>query len=453
MNRKTSRITPKSHMSLLAGSVPPACARSLRRYGSSILSGMALLISLSGCQLVDMARFSYANANATHQWANDQHTTTIPFTLIDNHIILPVRVNGSEPLNFVLDSGAAANVIMDSSGSRALQLEMGGELSVSGVGTGPDPTAYLVSDTNLSLGEVSMEGLSVIYLPLDTVPFFDDLDHVYFDGVIGAPFFSRFIVDIDYEHLLITFTDLSGAAERLASLGDDWREVPLQIESGVPYITAQVNPEPGKSIAVKLLVDTGFRGAVSLTPATHEGLSEPVEYFQAIDQGLSGDVVSRVAMSESLTLAGFQLHKLPVRYAIAGGESDDDSNGILGNDVLQHFNVVFDYSKERLLLAPNRNFKVSIEADRSGLLIRPHTAGGIVKRIAPGSTGQASSLQVGDIITAFDDQPVTYQSVTDLKRRLASERSSVRLCWISDQEQRCEDMALASRMRSHDPAD
>jgi hypothetical protein len=410
---------------------------------------MALLLCLSGCQLVEMARFSYANSKSTHEWANDQLTTSIPFTLVDDHIILPVRVNGSEPLNFVLDSGAGAMAIIDSRASRALQLELGAEVPVSGAGTGADPIAHIVSDTDFSAGELSLQGLSVIYLPLDAIPFFDDLDDVYFDGVIGAPFFSRFIVDIDYDRQLVTFTEPSAAAERLANLGDSWQEAPLQIESGVPYMTARVDPGQGEPVEVKLLVDTGFRGALSLTPATHDGLSEPLEYFQSVDQGLSGDMVSRVAMSESLNLSGYQVHGLPVRYAMAGGESESDSNGIVGNAVLQKFNLAFDYPNKRLHLTPNQKFDAPLQVDRSGLQIRPHVAGGIVKRIAPGSTGQASSLQPGDIITSFDNRPVSYQSIADLKRALGSGRDSVHLCWRTGDEHHCEDLALASRFVNH----
>lgn len=423
----------------------------IRRCWLRLFPAMALLASVSACQLVDMARFTYDNAKSTHQWANDQHTTTVPFTLIDNHIILPVGVNGSDPLNFVLDSGAAATVIIDSRGSRALELEMGGQLPVSGVGTGPDPVAYIVRDTALSVGEVSLEGHSVVYLPLDSIPFFDELDDVYFDGVIGAPFFSRFVVEIDYDRRLISFSEPPVGAGRPESFGDDWVEVPLDVEAGLPYMTAQVETGEGLPIVVKLLVDTGARGAVSLTPETHDGLSVPLDYFQTVSEGLSGDVVGRVAMSETLTVAGYRLHRLPVTYDIAGGEQDNDSNGILGNEVLLRFNLVFDSPNERLFLAPNKNFSTPIRADRSGLQIRPHAAGGIVRRIATGSAAQASSLQVGDIITDFDNTPVTYQSVSELKRVLASERDSVHLCWQSDAIQHCEDLLLVSRFSVQSP--
>ncbi len=449
MNSKTPPVDTFPSTPLLKTGVLATPTRKQRWGRAWLFPGMALQLLLSGCQLVEMARFSYANAKATHQWANDLRNTTVPFTLVDDHIIVPVRVNGSEPLNFVLDSGAGATVIIESRDSRALKLEMQGELPVSGVGTGPDQTAYIVPDTMLSVGDMSLQHLSVIYLPLEAIPFFDDLDHVYFDGVIGAQFFARFTVYIDYDRQEVTFSEPSAAAEHLAKLGTSWREVPLQIESGLPYMTAQVGPQPGKSAEVKLLVDTGFRGAVSLTPATHQDLSEPLEYFESVDQGLSGDVISRVAMADSLTLSGYRLHDLPIRYAMAGGESDNGSNGILGNAVLQQFNVVFDYANKRLFLTTNRQFETAVSADRSGLQIRPHVAGGIVKRIAPGSAGQASALQVGDIITTFDDRPVSYQTISDLKRTLGSGRASVRLCWLSGEEQRCEDLALASRFSEH----
>jgi predicted aspartyl protease len=409
-----------------------------------LLMGAPLLVFFSACQFVDMARFSYANSKATLHWENDQRTTTIPFTLIDNHIVMPVRVNGSEPLNFVLDSGAGASVIIDSRGSRRLQLEMGGEISVSGVGDGPNPVARIVPDTAFSLGDVSLGGQSVIFLPLESIPFFDDLDDVYFDGVIGAPFFTRFVIEIDHNLQQVSFTDPSVAKERFS---DEWQEVGLEIESGVPYMTAQVDVGRGLPVDVKLLVDTGFRGALSLTPSTDEKLEKPIEYFQAIGEGLSGDVVSQVAMSESLTLAGYRLSQLPVSYAISGGESEDGSNGIVGNEVLQQFNLVFDYARERLLFTPSQNFPTSIGADRSGLQVRPHAAGGIVKRIAPGSTGELSPLQVGDIITTFDDVPVSYASVAELKRTLATDRESVHLCWQSGVRQHCDDLLLASRFR------
>jgi hypothetical protein len=219
-----------------------------------------VIFMVGGCQLADVARFTYANATATHQWAGESQTTTLPFELVDDHIILPVRVNGSEPLNFVLDSGAAATVILESRLTNSLDLKMGGELPISGVGTGPDPVAQIVKVSDLSVGKIHIKGLSLVYLPLESVPFFENLDEVYFDGVIGAQFFERFVVAIDYDRQLISFSEPDSKFAIAATDDAKWDELPLQITGGLPYLTTTVDSFSGDEVSVTLLVDTGYRG-------------------------------------------------------------------------------------------------------------------------------------------------------------------------------------------------
>jgi hypothetical protein len=421
----------------------------LRSAWVSKVCAAAAIYLLSGCQLVDMAQFSYANATATHRWLDQTTTTTLHFELVDEHIIVPVSVNASAPLNFVLDSGAGATVILESRNTQALPLEFGAELSVSGVGTGPDPVARIIEDTDLSLGDIRLEGLSIIYLSLASVPFFDNLDEVYFDGVIGAPFFERFVVEIDYDQQLISFSEPGSLSASLDQRGANWREIPLQIDSGVPYLTTQISTGPEQTVAVKLLVDTGYRGPVSLTPETHDEIDAPLTYFSTVGQGLSGDVEMKVGMSESLTIGGFALDNVPVSYSIAGGESENGSNGLLGNEVLRRFNLVFDYPNERMFVAPNQSFSLPINADRSGLLIRPHRLGAVVKSIARDPAEEGSDLRVGDIITSLNDEPMTPSRTLELKQLLASDRESVSVCWLSGDRSHCADLALASRFALH----
>lgn len=416
----------------------------LKRLAGSI--GCAGLLCMPvGCQLADVAQFSYANATATHRWLGEQRSTTLQFELIDDHIVLPVTINESEPLKFVLDSGAAATVILESRGTQKLSLQMAGELPVSGVGNGEDPRAFFVKDTDISLGSVRLEGLSAVYLPLSSVPFFADLDEVYFDGVIGAPFFERFVIAIDYDRQLISFSE-PGQMEAIRQQdGADWQALPLQVQSGLPYLVTWIDTGREQPVAVKLLVDTGFRGPVSVTPETHEDIDEPIEYFSSVSQGLSGDVESRVAVAEYLKIGRFQLENLPVSYSLSGGESDHGSNGLLGNEVLSHFNLVFDYPNERLFLSPNERFAEPISADRSGMLIRPHRQGAVVKSVASDSAGARIALRAGDIIASIDEEPVTFSNLSQLKRVLASDRDTVSVCWSSGEEASCGQLALASR--------
>lgn len=420
-----------------------------RQPGSDWLRNSAavvLLLLCTGCELITMARFSYDDATASYTWSSEAREAVVPFTLVDNHIILPVRVNGSKPLNFVLDSGAAATVIMDSQDTRTLQLQTDGELTVSGVGEGPHPVAHLLRGLSLELGALQIQGQSAVYLPLDQVPFFHDLDDVYFDGVLGAPLFKRFSVAIDYDRQVVTFHEPNLAS--IAAPPGEWQLVPLQIEGGVPYLTTRMANDEGELVAVKLLVDTGARGTVSITTETHAGLYAPQSYFPAVSQGLSGNVPSRVTLSESLALGPYQLGTVPVSYAMAGGESERDSNGLVGNEVLRRFNSVFDYANGHLLLQPNQHFAEPMPADRSGLLIRPHRLGAIVRAIAPDTGAADSALQVGDIITSFDAIPVSRETVGALKKVLASDASSVYLCWHTSAQSQCGGLVLATRFRT-----
>lgn len=411
-----------------------------------LLAGVSICV-LGGCQFVDMARFSYANATAAHHWAGAERTTTVHFEMIDDHIVIPVSVNRSEPLSFVVDSGAFATVILESRDTRLLPLTLGAELPVSGVGDGPDPTAYMVADTAIAVGSLRMEGLSVIYLPLEAVPFFDSMDEVYFDGVIGASFFERFVVEIDYDQQLISFSEPAPELYGAVQANSDWLELPIEVEASLPYLTTQITLIADHPLTVKLLVDTGYRGPVSLTPDTHEGIVEPEEFFSTVNQGLSGDVSTKVGLSSSFTVGDFKLDDIPVSYSITGGESDNDSNGLLGNEVLSHFNLMFDYPNKRMFIARNQNFDRPVNADRSGMLLRLLQTGAVVKSVAPGSAAQKIGVRVGDTVSSIDDLPVTRTNIGELKRLLGSDRQSVPLCWRSGEQAQCGDLELASRLR------
>ncbi|MHC4944522.1 MAG: hypothetical protein ACYTG7_16010, partial [Planctomycetota bacterium] len=40
-----------------------------------------------------------------HTWLTDRESAIIPFRLVRDHILVPVRFNGSEPLGLILDTG------------------------------------------------------------------------------------------------------------------------------------------------------------------------------------------------------------------------------------------------------------------------------------------------------------------------------------------------------------
>ncbi|MEO0331780.1 MAG: retropepsin-like aspartic protease, partial [Bacteroidota bacterium] len=54
----------------------------------------------------------------TAQEATASVLSHIPFTLHDNHIFINIEVNGSQPLRFIFDTGAATTVISEKEADR-----------------------------------------------------------------------------------------------------------------------------------------------------------------------------------------------------------------------------------------------------------------------------------------------------------------------------------------------
>ncbi len=403
------------------------------------------LMSLGGCQLLDMARFTYTNATSEHAWAGSEHITSVPFELVNNHIIVPVSINGSEPLNFVLDSAAAATVVVYSRRSRELRLPSAGEVRVSGSGSGQQPTANIVKDAQVSVGSVSLLAQSLISLPLDALPFFEELDEVYFDGVIGYDFLRRFVVEVNYDQMRVVLAETDNYQSPFQGRAAPWQTLPLSVDGAMPYLNAQVRQRAGEAQAVKLLVDTGSTSSFSLVASSIGGLDLPQTYFVETAQGLAGDISQRVTQFDSLALGEYRLGAIPGRYSVAGERGDSNSNGILGNRVLSRVNHIFDYANRTQAVQPNHSIEQPMRADPSGLRKQPQARGAVVKNVAAGTAGAAAGLRVGDIITLMDQRPVTAQSVNELHRALSSPADTVNLCWESGGQQRCAQLKLATR--------
>jgi predicted aspartyl protease len=60
----------------------------------------------------------------------------IPFEVAGNWMVIPVSVNGSRPLRFVLDTGASATVFYNTALVDSLNLKITGTMPVRGAGGG-----------------------------------------------------------------------------------------------------------------------------------------------------------------------------------------------------------------------------------------------------------------------------------------------------------------------------
>jgi len=399
----------------------------------------------SGCQLYQSAKFSYANATSTHKWLSNKHTTEIPFTMISELIIVPVSINGSEPLNFVFDSGAAATVILESDNTRMITLNSESQLAISGAGESFQSIANVVPKMNVTLGDIQLIDQTIIHLPISSVPFFKDSNAVFFDGVIGYNFLKRFAIKIDHDSKIITLSEENDFTNMEIENDVNWQQLPISVEGGVSYISVNAQLTDPIATPLKLMIDTGFSGTFQITQNKHKKSVEP--YYPTRIQGLNGYSSIHVANSKSLSLGRYSKKDVPVLYNMSTNK-DVENSELLGNQYLKHFNVIFDYRSEQLFIKPNQYFEQPILMDRSGLRLMPHKLGAMVNDVALQTGSDKIGLKKGDIITRYNGKKVTTANLAGLTFALTSSAQKVSLCWVSNSNNLCDELPLASRLQA-----
>lgn len=118
---------------------------------------------------------------------------SLPFDFFSNQILLQVSVNGSEPVWFVLDSGASACVV-DTALAQKLGIKTEGEKQGSGAGKG----------TVKFFAPQVTYGLPGLFLPVDESYVIDLSSQAallgrYVGGILGYTFFAPYVADVDYD--------------------------------------------------------------------------------------------------------------------------------------------------------------------------------------------------------------------------------------------------------------
>ena len=166
------------------------------------------------------------------QRAVEPAPVVIPFELVTRHILIKVRINNSDPLWFIFDTGDKV-AIVDLERAKSLGLNLQGEVNVGGAGPGTLRGSY-VRDASLSV--VGLEGNKqpvVLALPLQAMQskFGHDID-----GIIGGDIIKQFVVEVDYPARVLRLGD----KDRFVYSGSG-EIIPMNLNSGGhPFISAEV---------------------------------------------------------------------------------------------------------------------------------------------------------------------------------------------------------------------
>ncbi|NVJ14910.1 aspartyl protease family protein [Myxococcus sp. AM010] len=343
------------------------------------------------------------------RFSNGHHSTGfIPFEFFnENRVYIPAQVNG-QATQVLLDSGAEMTVV-DTAYARELGLETQGQLAA--VGSGGQAQAQLAGGVDITLGNLTLTGLTVAVIDLSEVARL--IGHP-LPVVLGKEAFNQLVVDVDFPNRRVAFHEASRfkAPPRAVRL-------PL-VESAGGQRAVQLSIEGRPPIPV--LFDVGNGGALSLFPAYWQqaGLLTGRRSSKTLSGAVGGLRERDVATLKDIQLAGITLKNVPTVFDDAG-KSVSGSDRLLGNlglAVLGRFRMITDYAADTLMLVPDaRALRQPFLKDRSGLIALPSEGRLVVKLVAPEGPAAAAGWKVGDEIIAIDGQSIGPDSAgTELSR-------------------------------------
>jgi hypothetical protein len=353
-----------------------------------------ILSLLMGCLFFANIR---TNAQETFVQPPARLLTSFPFTVFTGGVILMrARLdNFPDSLNFILDTGSGG-ISLDSMTCVRLNLN-------------PEP-----SDKTI-LGIAGVRQVKFLYnrslhlpgLTVDSLNFhvndYDILSAVYgdkVDGIVGYSFFSRYIVQVNYDSLRIYV--YSKGAFRYPRGGYMLRP----IIASLPIQSAQVTD--AKKITGRFYFDTGAGLCVLLSTdfandSTILDSRKKVFFTQA--EGLGGKATMRLTTLRELRLGPYRFRHVPTYIFddIYNVTSYPNLGGLLGNDILRRFNVILDYEHRSIYLTPNSHFRDQFDYSYTGLGIYWIDGEVRVGDIMKDSPADKAGLKEDDIILAVSN--------------------------------------------------
>lgn len=336
----------------------------------------------------------------------------IPIEIYSNLIVVPVLLNHSLPLKFILDTGVRTTILTQKAFTDILNLQYSRKYTISGAGGENFIDAYITNNVSLALPGVESAGHAMLVLEKDYLELRNYLG-TDVHGILGYELFSRFIVDVDYEKRLLTLI-IPGKTRKYKS----YQSIPIKIEDTKPYLITTVTLEDGTVLSAKLLVDSGASHALLLDPSSDKRIQVPSHTLSSlIGRGLGGEIFGKIGRIKNIQLGEYSLDGVVTNFPDPNSYFDSLKvgkifrNGSMGGELMSRFHMVYNFPEEKIFFKKNAAFKKGFHHNLSGLTIK---AKGSrlnifeITEVREQSSAQRAGLEVGDIIESVSGLTLQY---------------------------------------------
>jgi predicted aspartyl protease len=348
---------------------------------------------------------------------------SVPFELYGDHIFIKLSVDGSEPQDFIFDTGDGLTVLdIDVAKSLGLNLDhkqrtSSAQGSISGA---------LIKHNSIDLGGMNMEKNVKIYAT--------SLKHLEIsigrnvDGIIGYDIFHHHAVGIDYSTKTFNVYDSSSLPKKGTALD-------IKLVSGIPTISASVTLNDGQSLSGTFYVNTGAGTTVDFnTPFANQNnvIDRTGEHYSYPVKDL-GDTESMhyEGRVKSFNMGSIKIENMPIGISqvATGLQGDKRTAGIIGNRLLKQFNMVLDIKGGKLYLDPNDKFGKPVAVNCSGVDVQMNGDQSeiLIHRVFEGSDAEKAGIMTDDVLVSINGKSASEMGLMKVEKLLKTPGSTVKL--------------------------
>ncbi|MGJ1203809.1 retropepsin-like aspartic protease [Sphingobacterium lactis] len=272
----------------------------------------------------------------------------IPFEVKkDNRIYIVCKVNETDSLTFLFDTGANGTVINSYIIGKRINLNLDKEKENNGAhGV---HKVKISSGNALQFGNLKKENLDLLSI---------DYGAGQFDGIFGTNIIDKYIVEIDYDKKELRFYEPKDYV--YPDKNSLYQKFKMGTASkGNLYTLKTSIILDGKKYKGNFVLDTGGDGEISLSQPFVDKYSFDTKMkaiAKATSTGSEGvSVESPIVILPEIQLNNLHFYNIPsILYTTGkGGFIKTDRAGSFGNNFLKRFNIILDIPNMQVFLKPN----------------------------------------------------------------------------------------------------
>ncbi|MNJ84898.1 hypothetical protein D3C87_23610 [compost metagenome] len=268
--------------------------------------------------------------------------SVVPFTLENNCIFIYCKINETDSVKFLFDTGANSSVINTNS-NKQVPLQIDGK----SMNEGSNGVNEVKTSGN---NQVSFSGIVKSKVTLTLIDFGSNA----FDGVFGTDLMNKHIIEIDYNKRVLKFHEPAGFTANL----ENYDKLKIHFVDSYPTIPCSIVVK-GKQYSGYFGLDSGANDALTIASPyerKHVLKNKTEQIALASFQGSDGSIYDMpIVLAPELKVGKKSFYAIPMNLSSAteGIDATEEMAGFFGNNFLKRFNTILDLPNGYIYFKPN----------------------------------------------------------------------------------------------------